>query len=93
MWLLRATVSVFLSFGLPHPELLLRVSAVTELADVHSPMNNMLWAVQRDDVVGVKHFLAGRLVRPGDFYGDPGVGFTPLRLALDKKYGEVAKLL
>lgn len=93
MWLLRATISVFLSFGLPSPELLIRVNKVIEYTDVHSYMNQLLWAIQREESHGVKHFLQSRLVRADDIYGEPLNGFTPLRLALDRKSKEVASLL
>ncbi|KAJ4416853.1 hypothetical protein N0V82_006492 [Gnomoniopsis sp. IMI 355080] len=93
MWLLRATISVFLSFGVPSPELLIRVNKVFEITDVHSSMNQLLWAIQREEPEGVKHFLQSRLVRADDIYGEPSNGFTPLRLALDRKSGEIASLL
>lgn len=92
-WLLRATISAFLSFGLPSPELLLRVNKITEVTDVHSFINQLLWAIQREESAHVKHFLQSRLVRADDLYGDPIVGFTPLRLALDRKARDVARLL
>lgn len=92
-WLVRATMSVFLSFGLPNPELVIRVNRVTEHTDVHSSMNQFLWAIQREEVAGVKHFLQSREVRADDIWGPPAVGLTPLRLALDRKSGEVAQLL
>lgn len=93
VWLVRATMSVLLSFGLPSPELVLRVHKVTELSDVHSYINQLLWAVHRAELNGIQHFLQSRLVRADDFYGDPAIGYTPLRLALDRKYGDVARLL
>lgn len=92
-WLLRASISIFLSFGLSSPELLLRVNRVTELTDVHSYMNQLLWSLQRDEAEGVKYFLRRRLVRSDDIYGDPVRAFTPLRFALDRRSGEIAKLL
>lgn len=93
MWLLRATISVFLSFGMPSPELVLRVNKVTDNTDVHSFMNHVLWAIQREDAAGVQHFLQSRLVRADDVWGDPVNGFTPMRLALDRRSGEIARLL
>lgn len=92
-WLVRATMSVFLSFGMPNPEMVIRVSRVTEQTDVHSSMNQLLWAIQREEAFGVRHFLQGREVRPDDIYGPPSNGFTPLRLALDRKAEDVAQLL
>lgn len=92
-WLLRATMSVFLSFGLPNPELVIRLNRVTEQTDVHSSMNQLLWAIQREEVVGVQHFLQTREVRADDLYGAPAFGFTPLRLALDRKSEKLARLL
>lgn len=92
-WLLRASISIFLSFGLSSPELLLRVNRVTELTDVHSFMNQLLWSLQREEAEGVKYFLRRRLVRSDDIYGDPVNAFTPLRFALDRRSGEIARLL
>lgn len=92
-WLLRASISIFLSFGLSSPELLLRVNKVTELTDVHSYMNQLLWSLQRDEAEGVKYFLRRRLVRSDDIYGPPDRAFTPLRFALDRRSGEMARLL
>lgn len=90
-WLLRITVSVFVSPGPPSPELLLRV--INHLPDMSSPdaFWNLKSIVGRDDLDALKFSLTNRLASVHDVHR--ATGQTALVNAIREERYDMVKIL